>query len=33
MDTDTRCVIHSLEIPLRCEIIFLDYEVGWWFVF
>ncbi|CAH8832769.1 unnamed protein product [Trichobilharzia szidati] len=26
LDTDTRCVIHNLEIPLRCEIIFLDYE-------
>ncbi|KAH9594952.1 cleavage and polyadenylation specificity factor subunit 2, variant 2 [Schistosoma haematobium] len=26
LDSNTRCVTHHLEIPLRCEVVFLDYE-------
>ncbi|CAH8451771.1 unnamed protein product [Schistosoma mattheei] len=26
LDCNTRCVTHHLEIPLRCEVVFLDYE-------
>ncbi|KAK4474203.1 hypothetical protein MN116_003500 [Schistosoma mekongi] len=26
LDSNTRCVTHHLEIPLRCEVVYLDYE-------
>lgn len=25
---NTRCVSHRLDLPLRCEIVYLDYEVS-----